>query len=137
VLTQVVDSHRGAAHAAGVDLRLDVPHDPIVPADQVRLRQLVGNLVSNAIRYTPSGGTVTVAAHDTTITVRDTGTGIPAEHLPKIFDRFWRADESRSRSTGGSGLGLAIARHLAEAHGGTIEVASQPGQGTLFTVRLP
>ena len=137
VLTQVVDSHRGAAHAAGVDLRLDIPHDPVLAADQVRLRQLVGNLVSNAIRYTPAGGTVTVAAHDTTITVRDTGTGIPAEHLPKIFDRFWRADQSRSRSTGGSGLGLAIARHLTEAHGGTIDVASQPGQGTLFTIRLP
>ncbi|MDT4995629.1 MAG: two-component system, OmpR family, sensor histidine kinase BaeS [Actinoplanes sp.] len=137
VLTQVVDSHRGAAHAAGVDLQLDIPHDPVLPADQVRLRQLVGNLVSNAIRYTPAGGTVTVAAHDTTITVQDTGTGIPAEYLPKIFDRFWRADQSRSRSTGGSGLGLAIARHLAEVHGGTIEVASQPGQGTLFTIRLP
>jgi two-component system sensor histidine kinase BaeS len=137
VLTQVAESHRGIAHAAGVRLRIDVRDEPVLLADPVRLRQIVGNLVSNGVRHTPSGGTVTVGAHATTITVRDTGTGIPAEHLDRIFDRFWRADESRSRSTGGSGLGLAIARRLTEAHGGTIDVRSEPGRGTLFTVRLP
>ncbi|WP_254909644.1 sensor histidine kinase [Micromonospora sp. NBS 11-29] len=137
VLAQVVDSHRSTAYAAGVDLVTDVRDDPVLPADAVRLRQLVGNLVSNAIRYTPAGGTVTVGAHGTTITVRDTGVGIAPEHLPRIFDRFWRADESRSRATGGSGLGLSIARKLAEAHGGGIEVHSERGRGTLVTVRLP
>jgi two-component system, OmpR family, sensor histidine kinase BaeS len=101
VLTQVVDGHRGTAHAAGVRLGLDIPGDPVLPADQARLRQLVGNLVSNAIRHTPPGGDVTVGAHGTTITVQDTGTGISAGDLPRIFDRFWRADQSRSRATGG------------------------------------
>ncbi|MBL7255993.1 HAMP domain-containing histidine kinase [Actinoplanes sp. LDG1-01] len=134
---QVVESHRGVAHAAEVTLAVKVHGTPIVWADAVRLRQVVGNLVSNAIRYTPAGGAVTVGAEGTTITVRDTGVGIPAEHLPRIFDRFWRADESRSRATGGSGLGLAITRKLVEAHGGTIEVDSTPGEGSLFTVRLP
>jgi two-component system sensor histidine kinase BaeS len=137
VLMHVVDSHQGSAYAAGVRLELTVVGDPVVPADQVRLRQVLGNLVSNAIRYTPPGGSVMVGAHDTTISVRDTGVGIAPDELPKIFDRFWRADESRSRVTGGSGLGLAIARQLTEAHGGTIEVESEPGRGTLFTVRLP
>ncbi|MFG1836907.1 sensor histidine kinase [Micromonospora sp. NPDC049175] len=137
VLTHVVDSQRGSALAAGVRLELGVVGDPVVHADQVRLRQVVGNLISNAIRHTPSGGSVTVGASGTTISVRDTGSGIAAADLPRIFDRFWRADESRSRVTGGSGLGLAIARHLTEAHGGTIEVQSEPGRGTLCTVRLP
>jgi two-component system sensor histidine kinase BaeS len=137
VLAQVVDSHRGSANTARVRLELAVTGDPVVPADRVRLRQVVGNLVSNAIRYTPPGGSVTVGATGTTITVRDTGTGIGPEDLPKVFDRFWRADPSRSRVTGGSGLGLAIARQLTEAHGGTIEVRSAPGSGTVFTVSLP
>ncbi|MEU8819255.1 HAMP domain-containing sensor histidine kinase [Actinoplanes sp. NPDC048796] len=136
VLAQVVDSHRAPAHAAGVRLTMEVTGQPVVKADAVRLRQLIGNLVSNGIRYTPRGGSVTVTATDTTITVRDTGVGIAPENLPKIFDRFWRADESRSRATGGSGLGLAIARKLTEAHGGGIEVRSVPGEGTTFTVRL-
>jgi two-component system sensor histidine kinase BaeS len=137
VLTHVVDSHRGGARAAGVRLELDVAGDPVAAADQVRLRQVVGNLVSNAIRHTAPGGSVTVGVNGTTIAVRDTGSGIAAADLPKIFDRFWRADESRSRATGGSGLGLAIARQLTEAHGGTIEVESEPGRGTTFTIRLP
>ncbi|MGC4866121.1 HAMP domain-containing sensor histidine kinase [Micromonospora sp. DT53] len=137
VLAQVVDSHRGSAFAAGVRLELTVVGDPVVRADQVRLRQVVGNLISNAIRHTPSGGSVTVDANGQTISVRDTGSGIAPADLPKIFDRFWRADESRSRVTGGSGLGLAIVRHLTEAHGGTVEVESEPGRGTVFTIRLP
>jgi len=136
VLTHVADSHRGVAQAAGVRMELDIVGDPVAPADQARLRQVVGNLVSNAIRYTPPGGSVTIGAHGTTITVQDTGSGIAAADLPKIFDRFWRADESRSRATGGSGLGLAIARQLTEAHGGTIEVESEQGRGTLFSIGL-
>jgi two-component system sensor histidine kinase BaeS len=137
VIEQVTDIHRGTAHAAGVRLEAAVSGDPIVSADPVRLRQVVGNLVSNAVRHTPPGGVVTVSADDQTIAVRDTGTGISAENLPKVFDRFWRADESRSRATGGTGLGLAISRQLVEAHGGTIAVASTPGVGTVFTVDLP
>ncbi|WP_433789851.1 sensor histidine kinase [Actinoplanes sp. CA-252034] len=134
VVEQAADAHRGTGP---VRLETSVEGDPVVHADPVRLRQVVGNLVSNAIRYTPAGGTVTVTASQSTITVRDTGIGISEEDLPRVFDRFWRADESRSRATGGSGLGLAITRKLVEAHGGTITVQSTPGMGTVFTVRLP
>lgn len=137
VLAHVVESHRGTAHAAGVELNMRVTGDPVLPADVVRLRQLVGNLVANGIRYTRPGGSVTVGATASTIRVRDTGVGIAPEHLPRIFDRFWRADESRSRATGGSGLGLAIARKLAEAHGATIDVTSRVGHGTEFTITFP
>ncbi|MFY1704903.1 sensor histidine kinase [Micromonospora sp. WMMA1923] len=137
VLTQVVESHRGTAQAAGVELSTRIDDDPVLPVDAVRLRQIVGNLVSNAIRHTPPGGSVTVAARDTTITVRDTGVGIAPENLPKIFERFWRADGSRNRATGGSGLGLAITQHLVSAHGGTLTVQSVLGEGSVFTVRLP
>ncbi|BEL02908.1 HAMP domain-containing sensor histidine kinase [Actinoplanes sichuanensis] len=133
VIEQVVEAHRGTA---AVRLTTSVEGDPVVEADPVRLRQVVGNLVANAIRYTPSGGSVTVTAVGSTISVRDTGIGISEEDLPRVFDRFWRADESRSRATGGSGLGLAITRKLVEAHGGTIDVRSSLGRGTVFTVRL-
>jgi two-component system sensor histidine kinase BaeS len=102
---------------------------------------VLGNLVGNALRYTPPGGQVTVSAFAAdglaTISVGDTGAGISPEHLPHIFDRFYRADPSRSRETGGSGLGLAITRHLVEAHGGTIEARSTEGAGSTFTIRLP
>ena len=140
-LEQVADAHRGAADAGAVRLETEADGDPEVVVDPVRLRQLVGNLVSNAVRHTPAGGTVTVRSRVTggelTIEVADTGTGIDAADLPKIFDRFWRADGSRTRRTGGSGLGLAIARKLTEAHGGTVAVVSTLGTGSTFTVRMP
>jgi len=140
-LEQVADAHRSAAETAGVQLRTHTAADPEINVDPVRLRQMVGNLVSNAICHTPAGGTVTIRSHlidgQLVIEVADTGIGINQADLSKIFDRFWRADRSRTRATGGSGLGLAIARKLAEAHAGDISVASQPGAGTVFTVRLP
>jgi two-component system sensor histidine kinase BaeS len=136
VLAQVADSHRSTAAAAGVELIVELAGDLTIRADPVRLRQIIGNLVANAVRYTPAGGSVTLGATATTVFVRDTGVGIAPENVGRVFDRFWRADDSRSRSTGGSGLGLAIARKLAEAHGGTIEVESRLGTGTVFTVCL-
>jgi two-component system sensor histidine kinase BaeS len=142
LLEQVAEAHRGAAETAGVRLSASsaVP-DAEVSLDGTRLRQLVGNLVANALRHTPAGGEVTIRSEpadgELVIAVRDTGSGIAAADLPKVFDRFWRADNSRTRSTGGSGLGLAIARKLAEAHGGTITVESAAGRGSTFTVRLP
>jgi two-component system sensor histidine kinase BaeS len=138
---QVVNAHQ--PNAAAVRVRLTTEHDgdTEVIADPVRMRQLIGNLLTNAIRHTPPGGTVTVrtamAAGQLTIAVTDTGFGIAPTDLPKVFDRFWRADESRSRSTGGSGLGLPIARQIAEGHGGTITVDSTLNVGTTFTVILP
>lgn len=136
LLTQVAGSADPTAtvtvEAAG-DLRLS--------ADPVRLRQAVGNLVTNAVRHTPPEGRITLRAHragdEVVIEVSDTGSGIAPEHLPHVFDRFWRADRSRSRATGGRGLGLAITRQLVEAHGGTVSVTSTLGAGTTFTLRLP
>jgi two-component system sensor histidine kinase BaeS len=109
-----------------------------VHGDPDRLRQVIGNLVSNAHR---AGGEVTVSAwaqgDRAFLSVADTGTGIAPEHLPHLFDRFWRADSARSRSSGGSGLGLAIVKQIVGDHGGTVDVASRPGHGSVFTVSLP
>ncbi|RKS05915.1 two-component system sensor histidine kinase BaeS [Nocardiopsis sp. Huas11] len=140
LVEQVVASHRLRADEAG--LRLIVEADGVVlRADRTRLAQAVGNLVGNALRHTSAPGTVTVRARregpDAVIEVADTGAGIAPEDLPQVFDRFWRAEKSRSRQTGGSGLGLAIVRNLAELHGGSITVESTLGVGSTFTLRLP
>ncbi|MCX4903716.1 cell wall metabolism sensor histidine kinase WalK [Streptomyces sp. NBC_00878] len=141
LLDHVATAHQGRAETAGVALTTRTDGDPELCGDPVRLRQVVGNLVSNAVRHTPPGGSVALRARragdQVTIEVADTGTGIPAEDLPRVFDRFWRAEKSRSRRTGGSGLGLAIVRRLTEAHGGTVTVTSTVGAGTVFTIRLP
>ncbi|PPS69436.1 MULTISPECIES: ATP-binding protein [Streptomyces] len=133
-------AHRAQADAAGVALRLEAPRPVDVIADADRLRQVVGNLVGNALRATAPGGTVTLALarHGDLafLQVRDTGKGIPAEDLPHLFDRFWRADAARGRATGGSGLGLSIARQIVTDHQGTIAVQSTVGVGTTFTVTL-
>ncbi len=134
-------AHRAQAEAAGVALDLQAPRPVTVVADPDRLRQVVGNLVGNALRATAAGGTVTLAlavrGELAVVEVRDTGKGISAEDLPHLFDRFWRADASRGRATGGSGLGLSIARQIVTDHRGTIEVRSTVGVGTTFTVLLP
>jgi two-component system sensor histidine kinase BaeS len=134
-------AHHAAAEAAGISLEIEAEANVPVVADPHRLQQAVGNLTGNAIRYTRRGGRVTLSAlvsgDAAVITVRDTGVGIADEHLPHIFERFYRADASRSRQTGGSGLGLAITKYLVEAHGGTIEVSSQLESGSTFVIRLP
>ncbi len=123
-------------------LRFDagLAEDLVVKADRVKLRQLFLNILENAVRYTPEGGAITasvVRKHETAVvSVRDTGIGIAAEHLPRIFDRFYRVDKARSRAEGGAGLGLAIAKYIAEIHGGKIEVESEPGKGSTFRVTL-
>lgn len=120
-------------HAPGADIN--------VWADENLLLQLLLNLLDNAIKHTPAGGTVSagwsLSGEQAELWVRDTGVGIPVEHLPHIFDRFYRVDEARSRAEGGVGLGLAISRWIAEAHGGAISVESASGEGSTFTVRLP
>ena len=109
--------------------------------DADAVRQVLTNLVDNALRYTPAGGSVTVAvrraAGGTELTVRDTGAGIAREHLPRIFERFYRADPSRSREEGGTGLGLSIVRHLVEGHGGRVAADSALGEGTTVTCWFP
>ena len=128
----------------GVRLTLDLPSElPEVMADRRRVAQVLGNLLTNALRHTPSGGCVTLSAtasgERVKVTVADTGAGIPPEDLPYIFERFWRGEKSRSRAGGGAGLGLAIAKHLIQAHGGQIgvESPSEEGEGTTFYFTLP
>ncbi len=147
VIQTTADNMAVVAEAGEVRLIVDLPNDlPLVRADPDRLAQVLRNLVTNAVRHTPAGGQITVSARVSPaepgfvqITVTDTGEGIAPEDLPHVFDRFWRADRSRSRDMvgAGAGLGLTIARQLVEAHGGRIEAASAPGQGSRFTFTLP
>ena len=134
-------AHRAVAAEAGVAMTVDAPSPVWVQADADRLRQVLGNLLTNAIRYTDQDGhvLVRVRAHEgeAVLTVEDTGVGIAAEDVSRVFDRFWRADPARQRATGGTGLGLTIAHRIVTDHGGRIEVASRPQVGTTFTVRLP
>lgn len=128
--------------AAGVHLDTDLTDAGRVRVDAGRIGQVLGNLLDNALRHTPAGGTVTLTCRRVEdwveYRVTDTGDGVAAEHLPHLFDRFYRADTSRDRRMGGSGIGLAIAKALVEAHGGGISVTSSGvGHGTTFTVRLP
>ncbi|NUS00049.1 MAG: HAMP domain-containing histidine kinase, partial [Kribbellaceae bacterium] len=138
---QVVLAHQPTAEAASVTLTSTASGPSPAVVDSARIRQAVGNLVSNAIRYTPPGGRVIVGIRPVdngyNLSVTDNGTGIAPEHLPHLFDRFYRADVSRTRTTGGSGLGLAITKHLVEAHQGRITVTSRPGSGSTFTIWLP
>ncbi|MFJ3278056.1 sensor histidine kinase [Streptomyces halstedii] len=153
LLAHVAAAHQAQAEAAEVSLTVAEADGrgpvPEITADPVRLRQAVGNLVSNAVRHTPAGGRVTLRAYgaedgeekggreEIVVEVADTGSGIAPEDLPYVFDRFWRAEKSRSRRTGGSGLGLAIVRKLVEAHDGRTGVLSTVGEGSVFTLRLP
>lgn len=128
--------------AAGRSIALDVAPDlPPVLADQRRLRQILENLISNALRYSPEGAPIRIAAirrlGEIEVRVQDRGPGIPPEHLALIFERFHRVDESRARSTGGTGLGLAIVKHLVEAHGGHVRAESSPGSGATLIFTLP
>jgi two-component system sensor histidine kinase BaeS len=136
-----VTAQRAVAYEAHVALHADVPGPVWVSADADRLRQVLGNLLTNAIRYTDAGGHILVrvwADHGTaTLRVQDTGVGIAPDDLRRVFDRFWRADPARQRATGGTGLGLTIAQRIVTDHGGRIDVTSQPGTGTVFTVTMP
>jgi heavy metal sensor kinase len=124
----------------GLSFQLGQTQDLVVKGDETRLRELFMNLLDNAIRYTPAPGTVSISfrreGQMAVVAIMDTGVGIPAEDIPFIFERFYRVDKSRSHAEGGSGLGLAICQHIAEVHGGKIEVESQVGAGSTFSVWL-
>lgn len=137
-----VDRFRPQAEKLGLFLSTSLPKEPVqVRADRDRVEQVLTNLLDNAFKHTPSGGHVEVRISRTpdqvAITVSDTGVGIPPADLPHIFERFYRADRSRTRGSGGSGLGLAIAKHIVEAHGGRITAKSKPHEGTEITFTLP
>ncbi len=128
--------------ARGVKLEMELANDlPVVDVDAERIGQVLRNLLNNALSHTPEGGTVTISAShagdSVEVKVTDTGTGIVPDHLPYVFERFYRADRSRARATGGAGLGLTIARQIVEAHGGNIRVESELGHGATFTFDLP
>jgi heavy metal sensor kinase len=141
LLLEIEPDIRMLAEEKGLKFSFEAADGIIVAGDRTRLRQLFLNILQNAVNYTVPGGSVKLSLagqkKNAVVVVSDTGIGIPAEHLPHIFQRFYRVDKSRSRAEGGSGLGLAISRHIAEAHGGSIEVDSHPGKGSRFKVTLP
>jgi len=140
VVLPAVERLRPQAERAGVEIRIEIPAGvPWVLADGERVRQVVTNLVHNAIKFTPSGGSIQVSAepgeYEVLVLVQDTGVGISAEDLPRIFERFYKVD--RARSGGGTGLGLSIAKHIVQGHGGRIWAESTAGQGSTFYFTLP
>lgn len=141
VAGDVIAAARDAADRKGLELRTEIEPDAAIAfADATALRQVLGNLVDNAVRHTNAGQVVLFARRQdrgVLVGVRDTGVGIAPEHLPRIFERFYRVDPGRSREQGGTGLGLAIVKHLVEAHGGRARAASAPGQGSEITVFFP
>ncbi len=139
---EAIGPSREEATRRGSSIEVVIDEDAAtLRADPMAIRQVLENLVENAVRYTPAGGRITVFArshdHGVMLGVRDTGTGIPADHLPRIFERFYRVDPARSRAAGGTGLGLAIVKHLVEAHGGTVRAESQVGRGTTISLFFP
>ncbi len=139
--SEIASPLRDQAKAKGVALEVTIAPDiRTVYADPTAARQILSNLAENALRHTASGSVTLFAEHDadgTWLGVRDTGTGIPEEHLPRIFERFYRADPGRAREAGGTGLGLAIVRHLVEAHGGRVRAESAVGSGTTIAALFP
>jgi len=141
-LRETAEEMRIQATAKNQTLKIDSGDSAqdMVYADRDRLKQVMINLLDNAIKYTEPGGVISVRAYRsgdvTAVEVTDTGSGIAPEHLPRIFERFYRVDKDRSREVGGTGLGLAIVKHIVEAHGGIIRVTSTPGKGSTFTFTL-
>lgn len=142
VLRRAAGNFAKAAEAKRMAVAVECPEGLVAPINAPLLEQAVGNLIDNAIKYSGEGTRVAVSAEAANgegvlIRVKDEGPGIEQRHLPRIFERFYRVDQARSRALGGTGLGLAIVKHIAQAHGGTVAVESTPGKGSVFTIRLP
>ena len=132
LVREAAASFRSAAEAKGVQIEVEAEESPAVEVDPARMHEVLHNLLSNALRYTPNGGVIQVASRGTTISVTDSGPGIPPETLPHVFDRFYKSSDS-----GGMGLGLSIAKYIVEAHGGTIRAENAPSGGTRISLMLP
>lgn len=141
VVREVVDALGSAAAARSIRIDARADDQLVIEANRSLLEQALNNLVSNAVRYSGEGTTVRISAAveagNVRIAVQDQGPGIASKHLPRIFERFYRVDKARARTQGGTGLGLAIVKHIATIHGGTVEVASQVGSGSCFSLVLP
>jgi signal transduction histidine kinase len=141
LVSRVISEISMGRSISDVRIEHDVPLHLAAKADAERIHQVLFNLVDNAVRFTPPGGEIRVNARPdgerVQISVTDTGVGIQPEHLPRVFERFYRVDPARSRDDGGTGIGLAIARSIVEAHGGRIVAKSDPGHGSAFTFDLP
>ena len=144
VIASCIDSHRDRAEAKHQSLELDLgplDQETLILADEEAIRQILDNLIDNAIKYTPEQGSVCVCCRshegNVSIEVSDTGIGIPRDDLPRVFERFYRVDKARSRELGGTGLGLSIVKHLVQSIGGQITVDSRIGAGSKFTIVLP
>jgi signal transduction histidine kinase len=129
------------AEDRGIEINLTQLRTAVIRGDQSRLKQIIVNLLDNAIRFTPRGGSVSLRTasddYGCTLEVSDTGIGIPSPAIPQVFDRFFRVDEARSREDGGAGLGLSIVRSICSAHGAEIDVTSQVGAGSCFRIKFP
>lgn len=141
-LVEVSASPATGGSGSALERRRSIPLDGVTVAAAARLEQVFRNLLSNAVRHTPAGGSIGVEAAPVVgalrVVISDSGCGVDPAHLPRLFDRFYRADRSRARATGGAGFGLAIVRQLVAAHGGTVTAESDgPGKGARFTVTLP
>ena len=141
IVRAVADDIRVVAAEQNLELILDALRPCQVLGNAEQLRRLLFNLLDNAIKFTPAGGSINIRVErqkgHAKVIIEDSGIGIAPEHLPRIFDRFYRVDSARSRRTGGNGLGLSICKSIAEAHQGFIEVVSQPGMGTQVALTLP
>jgi two-component system OmpR family sensor kinase len=139
--TDAVTAARAVDPGRPVALDIDADTPPVVLGDDARLRQVLGNLVSNALTHTPPGTPIRVGVSTADgvarVWVADAGPGLPPEHAERVFERFYRADPARTRASGGTGLGLSIVAALVSAHGGTVSVLTEPGSGTRFDVEFP
>ncbi|MDD4890126.1 MAG: ATP-binding protein [Phycisphaerae bacterium] len=140
VIRDAVALHQARAEAKGVAIEVDAPADLSARVNGPLLEQAIANLLDNAIKYSDTGSAIRIVAardgENVTVSVQDHGCGIPAEHLPRLFERFYRVDKARSRQLGGTGLGLSIVKHIIAAHGGSVSVTSTPGEGSTFTIHL-
>jgi len=141
LLREAVESFRELARSQGIELLVEDTASAQVSADREAIHQILSNLIDNALKYAGTGGKIVVGARPSPrgieFYVRDFGPGIPSEHVPRLFERFYRVDKARSRESGGTGLGLAIVKHIVLAHGGTIRAESELNHGSTFLFTLP